>query len=537
VRTFTTNLATACLLLGALPLCWGQNATYPSKPRSSPAIIRTDLLVIGSRVIDSEWPHTLQLVNAPVDLEVVEPGQCVQFGITATGENRDRLLQDSKFDLAIQVAGKTEAFEVARPQVLKDLKPEGGDFVTEALGVAGIKNPIPGLVTVAVPPARWCVPLDVSDGRATITGEVVTTNGRSISLKSRSILVKTFATARRTTPFKTPDELGAWLQRYYLSPDPAQLLPALRIAANDEKMRTMRIVGIFFISALEAFPPAADEILQELGHEQRPVQVYALPLLFKAGYKIDQSSSSETASIASAILPNPYNTTPDSGLMSRLDMLWSIFAATGEFKPVKAVVDFLQWREDYVSLKKKVDAGERLSDLSESVMRGVIYRGAGWSLKSLVRSDGLVADYVAFLKTSAETPTSLKAELQGLATNPAFDMTSWDGQPSKAEQPAAPPASESPSEKQSLWVEFHNASKSHISVETRIGAAECASNPDFHTQVLDGDVGWVLTAFATERDRVCYRVKNLGDDEWSEWHVLSRKDGIKGRENYQVTVP
>jgi hypothetical protein len=472
-----------------------------------------------------------------MDLEVVEPGQCVQFGVTATGEDRHRLLRGSKFDLAIEFAGKTEAFEVAGPQVLKDLKPEGGDFDTEALGVAGIKNPIPSLVTVAVSPARWCVPFDGSDGRATISGKVVTTNEKSISLKSRSIAVKTFATARHTTPFKTPDELGAWLQRYYLSPDPAQLLPALRIAANDEKMRAMSIVGIFFISALKRSPPAANEILQELRHEQHPVQVYALPLLFQAGYKIDQFASSETASISSAILPNPYNITPDSGLMSRLDMLWSIFAATGEFKPVKAVVDFLQWRDDYTNLKKALDAGEKPTEMSENVMRAVIYRGAGWSLKSLVRSDGLVADYIDFLKASFETPTSLKAELQALPTNPAFDMSSWDSKPSKAEQAPAPSTSESPSEKQSIWVEFHNPSKSHLTIETRIGAAECANNPDFHTEVLDGDAGWVLTAFATEGDKVCYRVKSIDNDDWGEWHALSRKGGIKGRENYQVTVP
>lgn len=140
---------------------------------------------------------------------MVEPGQCVQFGVTATGEDRDRLLQDSKFNLSIEFAGKTEAFQIAGPQALKDLKLEGGDFVTEALGVAGIKNPISSQVAIAVPPGRWCVPLDGSDGCTTIRGNVITMNGRSISLKSRSIQVKTFATARNTTPFKTADEIGA----------------------------------------------------------------------------------------------------------------------------------------------------------------------------------------------------------------------------------------------------------------------------------------------------------------------------------------
>ena len=104
-------------------------------------------------------------------------------------------------------------------------------------------------------------------------------------------------------------------------------------------------------------------------------------------------------------------------------MLWSIFAVTGDIKPVKAVAGFLQWRDDYVRLKKALDAGEKPSELDESVIRAVVYRGAGWSLKSLMLSDGLVADYVDFLKISPEIPASLKTELRTLSSNPAFDMS------------------------------------------------------------------------------------------------------------------
>jgi hypothetical protein len=174
------------LILGALPLCWGQDATYPSKPEHTPAVVRTDLLVISSQVVSNQWLPTLQLVDAPVNLQSLEPGQCVQFGIIATGEDRHLLLQSSKFYLEVEFAGKTEMFQGAGPQMVKDLRP------------------VLSLISVAVPPPRWCVPLNAGIGAATIKGKLTMTSGKSIFLPARSISVNTSDTARHATPVKTP---------------------------------------------------------------------------------------------------------------------------------------------------------------------------------------------------------------------------------------------------------------------------------------------------------------------------------------------
>jgi hypothetical protein len=174
------------LVLAVLPLCSGQDATRASMPEHTPAEIRTSLLVIASQIIGNQWPQTPQLVNAPVNLQALEPGQCVQFGITATGDGRDRLLQSAKFYLEVQFAGKIEIFQGAGAQMVKDLKP--------ALS----------LVSLAVPPARWCVPLNASEGSATIKGKVTMTSGNSIFLPSRSISVNSSDMARHAMPFKTP---------------------------------------------------------------------------------------------------------------------------------------------------------------------------------------------------------------------------------------------------------------------------------------------------------------------------------------------
>jgi len=45
---------------------------------------------------------------------------------------------------------------------------------------------------------------------------------------------------------------------------------------------------------------------------------------------------------------------------------------------------------------------------------------AGWSLGSFQRTDPLAADYIEFMIASPDTPQSVKTELRGLSTNPAF---------------------------------------------------------------------------------------------------------------------
>jgi len=53
-------------------------------------------------------------------------------------------------------------------------------------------------------------------------------------------------------------------------------------------------------------------------------------------------------------------------------------------------------------------------------VRGVVYTAAGWSLWSFQRTDPLVADYIDYMLASADISQSVKSELSGLASNPAF---------------------------------------------------------------------------------------------------------------------
>jgi hypothetical protein len=411
------------ILFSASVVAHAQDQVYPPR-KPTPTQIYPELFVLANEVVEEQWTATLGLVNGPSDLKQVEPGQCIRFGVLATGDDRDRLLASVKLGFEFTFAGHTQSFAAEPPEAVKQGKPEGGDFVTEALGAAGIKNPFLSTTSIASSRAKWCVPLDIRDGTATIRATATTSDGKSFPLNDRSIAVKTFGTARNNTPFKDINSFGSWLQHYHAAPDPSELLTGLRIIASDEEARAMQNIMVFFVEALKSSPAAANDILRTLSTEGRSVQVYSIPLLSEAGYRTDPLlnglTEDQKSVIRSVHLPDPFDLRPDHTLPSRMDMLWAVFFATGHIEPVRAVASMLAWRSDYDKLVEMQKSGREPVEPTEGIMRGVVYAGAGWSLNALSRNDGLVADYLDVLRSSPTTPVDVKEELVNLYTNPAF---------------------------------------------------------------------------------------------------------------------
>jgi hypothetical protein len=126
-------------------------------------------------------------------------------------------------------------------------------------------------------------------------------------------------------------------------------------------------------------------------------------------------------SILNSVAPlDAYALTPDRVLPNKMDMLWGEFFANGRIAPVKAIASMLAWREDYDKFNKMRESGQKPTELTDSIMRGVVYTAAGWSLSAISKNDGVVADYIDELKSSSETLAAVKAELANLYTNPAF---------------------------------------------------------------------------------------------------------------------
>ncbi len=130
--------------------------------------------------------------------------------------------------------------------------------------------------------------------------------------------------------------------------------------------------------------------------------------------------------------------------------------------------------------------------------------------RSLIPSERMMLETFAW-QQSPTAPSSVPAEMSGSAD-------------------------ESETHKVSLRVEFSNPQRAFLSVETTLGPNQCSANPVLHTQKLNGDAGWVLTAFAKDNDRLCYRVNNLKGVGWGEWHDVGRQKSGQN-EVYGVVLP
>ncbi|MGE5647775.1 MAG: hypothetical protein ACM336_18520 [Acidobacteriota bacterium] len=66
----------------------------------------------------------------------------------------------------------------------KRLKPEGGDFVTQALAVGGAKltDSIRTMASMGVSDSKWCVPAGAQDGSARVEANIEAPSAKQICL-------------------------------------------------------------------------------------------------------------------------------------------------------------------------------------------------------------------------------------------------------------------------------------------------------------------------------------------------------------------
>jgi hypothetical protein len=386
-------------------------------------------VVLPESVVLDQWPKTLKLINAPQSLQFLNPGQCVRVGVYATGDNRDEILAKTRLSFTVQALAHTDSRPLSPLVAVKQIKPQGADFVAGALGAAGIKMP-PSMQTMAslgVSADSWCVADDAVGGSATVQVEVEFSGGHK-TITSPAIPIESFETGSKKS-FKDIQEMDAFSRSYYRQPNPARLLPALEFILEYQRQHsnqaTLEIVTAFLSAALRSSPAAAKDFKTRVASLSPLSRAVGLMILRSASYDVGDlvstlSPEEQQKFLSLPQLQDPFDLTPTQALFQHLDMLWAVFEATGQFAPVKTVTDALAWKgdyEDFDSLRKRHDPP---STLTPSIIRGVTYTAAGWSLYSFQRNDGLVADYIAYLQAATDTPSTIKSELGGLAANPAF---------------------------------------------------------------------------------------------------------------------
>ena len=383
--------------------------------------------MLGESVVQEQWVHTLKLVNAPENVTLLNPGQCIRVGVVATGDNRDEFLEKTKLSFRVTFAGQNQDYALASLAQYKQIKPEGGDFVTQVLAAADIKNPLLTMASMGVSADHWCVPDDANDGKATVETEIESPAGHQ-ALKNTTIQIESYETGNKKA-FKDTQELSNFVMVYYRQPNPARLLPAMQSAIEyqtaNPKSDFIENTAAFLSAALKADPVAAQDFLARIATQPPLPRVLGLDILRSSGYDISTvvktlSPDDQKKIESMPALPDPYDLSPNSTLFHHLDLMWSTFGATGQYQPIKTIASTLAWRSDYEDFDKMRKSGTHISKLTPSIARGLAYMAAGWSMGSFQRNDPLAADYIEFMLASPDISESVKSELKGLSTNPAF---------------------------------------------------------------------------------------------------------------------
>lgn len=265
------------------------------------------------------------------------------------------------------------------------------------------------------------------DGTATLEAEVESPSGHQV-LTFSTIQIESFETGSKKA-FKDDKEYSDFLQTYYRQPNPARLLPALQylVAGQTRSPRPgqAEMLAAFVSAAVASDPVAAKDFQRRISKQPPLTQALGLLALRSAGYDISDSVSAmspEDQEKFSSLpqLQDPFDLTPTQDLFQHLDMMWTVFGATGQIKPVQTIASTLSWRSGYDEFDKLRRSPDHHLALTPSIIRAVTYTAAGWSLGSFQRNDPLAADYIEYLLASPDTPPSVKKELTELSTNPAF---------------------------------------------------------------------------------------------------------------------
>jgi hypothetical protein len=429
------NLSSLCgrLLLAGIvaALCaslLSAQSTAALKTKPVPTELSKNIVVFADAYVSNYWTHTAALINAPEQLTVVNPGQCIHIGVYAVGDKREPLIAATEVAFHIRFAGRTDEIPMGVFGQTHPVKPEGGDFVTEVLSAANVENPMQSMALLGVSNKSWCVPADAGDGQVTIDGEAATPSG-AIKLATAQVKVESWATGSQTA-FKSLEEEGNWSAGYYRHPEPARLLPALRLLVADPK--TLQSRGALantialFAAALKANPAASREFAARVNAEPNPLRTLAVAILQVSGADIQPVIEDWSAQDRARFEGKPqwldaYAFNPNDGQdATRLDFCWAEFMATGRIEPVRQVVSALAWRPDYDAFDKARKADTLGHEWTPEIGHTVAYMAASWSLDSFNRNDPLAADYLLAIAADPATPTAIKAELKELSTNPAF---------------------------------------------------------------------------------------------------------------------
>ena len=384
-----------------------------AQSKQSPASLIPEPFILLDSVVTEQWPAMLPDVNVPAQPTTLASGQCIRVGVGATGAGFEHFLDAVAIHAAVTASNAHAEIPLQPAASSKLIRPEGSDFVEGALAAGGLKNPLPISGVLAVSSSRWCVPNGAQDGSATFVVDV-DLHGKHLTLHKKTIAILSVDSA---APFTDEKQFGNWLQSYDRFPEPGRLAAAINFLAADRPDDPNAIQ--FFVSAFAHDAPTARQLGPSIAKLPKHAKLLALAVASNAHVTLDQppalSPEDQNVVASLATLSNPYDMSSGQ-TWKNLDLLWSEFLATGTRKPVAAIAQTLQWSSDYDAVLQMKAQGTLPPELTPSLIRGLTFGAARWSLGSFQKNDPLAADYIRALREDSATPDAVRRALANLNT-------------------------------------------------------------------------------------------------------------------------
>lgn len=94
----------------------------------------------------------------------------------------------------------------------------------------------------------------------------------------------------------------------------------------------------------------------------------------------------------------------------QLDMVWSYFFASGEYQPIKQLVDVLELSKFKGSLDKYKQTQSPADE--ENAAKELVFKAARWSIESNIKQHRLVKNYCEFIYATEGLSPIVKQELK-----------------------------------------------------------------------------------------------------------------------------
>ncbi len=195
------------------------------------------------------------------------------------------------------------------------------------------------------------------------------------------------------------DDVTAWMTFYYANPDPDNIIPAIRIILNDDKMISDRLHNIdiihFFAAALQADKSRLPEI----------------------GRLVEEPWGDKKEFISKIVEAAEHFSAPPPDNPDNIDCLWAEFMATGKEDIIKKMLPVLM----YSTSKIDVSAGfwSARGIHSQETALEILQNAANYSLIAHAARDDRVYEIINNEINSVNTGF-LKAKLKNILADTAY---------------------------------------------------------------------------------------------------------------------